>query len=120
MKKHGVTIATIVLLLAFLGASVWWAVYTWTGAEGGQISGHGWTAIVLTVVFSLVVGFGLMGLLFYSRRQGYDEPPEIDLRSPRRSMSRGLGDGQTTARATAARRLSMPVFFSAEVAISSG
>ena len=74
------TVATVLLLLAFLGVSIWWAVHTWSGAEGGQISGHGWTAIVLTVVFSLAVGFGLMGLLFYSRRQGYDEPPEIDLR----------------------------------------
>jgi hypothetical protein len=80
LKKHATTVATVLALLVFLGASIWWAIYTWTGAEGGQISGHGWTAIVLTVVFSLVVGFGLMGLLFYSRRQGYDEPPEIDLR----------------------------------------
>ena len=81
LKEYRTTIATVVLLLAFLGVSTWWAVHTWMGAEGGQISGHGWTAIVLTVVFSLAVGFGLMGLLFYSRRHGYDEPPEVDSRS---------------------------------------
>lgn len=82
MREHRTTIAIVAVLLGFLGVSVWWAIYTWTGAEGGQISGHGWTAIVLTVVFSLVVGFGLMGLLFYSRRQGFDEPPEVDPRDP--------------------------------------
>jgi len=27
------------------------------------------------VIISLAVGFGLMALLFYSSRKGYDEPP---------------------------------------------
>jgi hypothetical protein len=30
--------------------------------------------MTLGVVFSLVVGCGLMALLFYSSRHGYDEP----------------------------------------------
>jgi hypothetical protein len=36
----------------------------------------GYVAMTLGVMFSLVVGFGLMGLLFYSSRHGYDEPSE--------------------------------------------
>jgi hypothetical protein len=36
---------------------------------------HGWIALTLGVFFSFVVGFGLMGLMFYSSRKGYDEPP---------------------------------------------
>ena len=31
-------------------------------------------AMVFGVIFSLVVGIGLMALLFYSSRKGYDEP----------------------------------------------
>ncbi len=31
--------------------------------------------MALGVVLSLAVGFGLMGLVFYSSRSGYDEPP---------------------------------------------
>jgi hypothetical protein len=36
--------------------------------------------MALGVVFSLVVGIGLMALVFYSSRHGYDTPP--DLRMP--------------------------------------
>src|SRR5262245_51454098 len=34
----------------------------------------GYVALVLGVGFSLVVGVGLMALVFYSSRKGYDEP----------------------------------------------
>jgi hypothetical protein len=33
--------------------------------------------MALGVIFSLAVGFGLMALLFYSSRRGYDEPPVL-------------------------------------------
>ena len=29
------------------------------------------------VIISLAVGFGLMALVFYSSRKGYDEPPVL-------------------------------------------
>jgi hypothetical protein len=35
---------------------------------------RGWIALGPGVVFSLIVGIGLMTLLFYSSRRGYDEP----------------------------------------------
>jgi hypothetical protein len=38
------------------------------------MSGHGWIAMSLGIVFSLAVGVGLMSLVFYSSRRGYDEP----------------------------------------------
>jgi hypothetical protein len=31
--------------------------------------------MAIGIVFSLVVGVGLMALVFYSSRAGYDEPP---------------------------------------------
>jgi hypothetical protein len=34
---------------------------------------HGWLAMILGIVFTVVVGCGLMGLMFYSSRYGYDE-----------------------------------------------
>jgi hypothetical protein len=33
--------------------------------------------MALGVVFSLVVGIGLMALVFYSSRSGYDEPAKL-------------------------------------------
>jgi hypothetical protein len=33
--------------------------------------------MALGVVFSLVVGIGLMALVFYSSRHGYDGPPSL-------------------------------------------
>jgi hypothetical protein len=33
-----------------------------------------WVALAFGVGLSLLVGFGLMALLFYSSRMGYDEP----------------------------------------------
>jgi len=46
-------------------------------AEGPiEISGHILVAMILGIVFSLAVGIGLMFLVFYSARKGYDEPPE--------------------------------------------
>ncbi len=32
-----------------------------------------WVAMVLGVLFSIVIGAGLMALVFYSSRRGYDE-----------------------------------------------
>jgi hypothetical protein len=31
--------------------------------------------MILGVFFSCLVGFGLMGTIFFSSRHGYDEPP---------------------------------------------
>jgi hypothetical protein len=39
---------------------------------------EGWIALTLGVVFSLIVGIGLMTLVFYSSRQGYDEPTHFN------------------------------------------
>src|SRR5882757_9712292 len=68
----------IVVLLALLAAAVGFAYFGWTlGAGSMPVSLI--IPMVLGVVFSLAVGVGLMALVFYSSRKGYDEPPkEID------------------------------------------
>lgn len=45
----------------------------WTSTDT-EVPEAGYVALVLGVVFSLVVGAGLMALVFYSSRKGYDEP----------------------------------------------
>jgi hypothetical protein len=59
-------------LLAILGITVWWAVSAWNAVDV-EMSIHGYIAMILGIVFSLVLGCGLMGLMFYSSRHGYDD-----------------------------------------------
>jgi hypothetical protein len=69
-----------VCLLSLLAAALWFAVDTWTSIEGPPMPTFGWVALGGGVALSLIVGCGLMALLFYSHRHGYDE---IDDRSRR-------------------------------------
>jgi fatty acid desaturase len=74
MTKGNVTLA--VLLLALLAAGLALATFGWTGADPDvSLPTSVWVALIAGVVFSLIVGVGLMALLFYSSRAGYDEPP---------------------------------------------
>jgi hypothetical protein len=68
------TIALVVALLAILIAAGWFAARAWISVEGPPMPVNGYIAMTLGVVFSLIVGIGLMGLVFYSSRHGYDEP----------------------------------------------
>ena len=66
-------LAIIVPLVGLLAAAVWFAVSTWNAIEGPPIPAEGYVPMALGVVFSLVVGIGLMALVFYSSRHGYDD-----------------------------------------------
>ena len=76
------TVVTIVILLGLLIAAVWFA-YSGLIVEGAPMSGHGYAAMAIGVILSLIVGVGLMALLFYSSRHGYDEPPHYRDNPPR-------------------------------------
>jgi hypothetical protein len=67
------TVAIAVPLLALLAGALWFAVYSWSSTGGAPIPTAGYVAMALGIVFSLVVGCGLMALVFYSSRHGYDE-----------------------------------------------
>jgi hypothetical protein len=67
------TALVIVGLLALLGVTVGWAIWGWQQTAGTAMGFHGWLAMILGVVFTIVVGCGLMGLMLYSSRYGYDE-----------------------------------------------
>jgi hypothetical protein len=70
--------ALIVVLLVILGAAGWYAAQAWIAVSGPAMPTSGYVAMALGVVFSLIVGCGLMALLFYSSRHGYDEPYRAD------------------------------------------
>jgi hypothetical protein len=72
------TIVLIVALVVILAAAGWYAASAWVSLNGPPMPEAGWVAMVLGVVFSLVIGCGLMALLFYSSRHGYDEPHRAD------------------------------------------
>ena len=67
----------IVALAAILVLAILWAIYAWNSVEV-EMSVHGYVAMILGIIFSLVVGCGLMALVFYSNRRGYDEPPDLN------------------------------------------
>jgi hypothetical protein len=60
-------------LFALLAAAIWFAGSSWVHLGGTAIPFYGWLAIAGGVVFSLLVGGGLMALVFYSHRHGYDD-----------------------------------------------
>jgi len=70
------TVFVLVVLAGFLGVSVWFMITAWNSIEGAM-GVHQWIALFLGVFFSCLVGFGLMGMIFYSSRKGYDEPPNF-------------------------------------------
>ena len=44
---------------------------------GRRVLQHGYIAMALGTFFALLIGIGLMALVFYSSRAGYDEPPQL-------------------------------------------
>ena len=59
-------------LFALLAVALWFAGDSWAHLAG-DIPFYGWLAIAGGVFFSLLVGGGLMALMFYSNRHGYDD-----------------------------------------------
>jgi len=60
-------------LFALLAAALWFAGAAWLRLGGDTIPLYGWLAIAGGVFFSLLVGGGLMALMFFSSRHGYDD-----------------------------------------------
>jgi hypothetical protein len=74
MKRLG--IGQIILLVALLGMlilAIVWTISVWTESGDAVMDKHGWIALGLGTFFSLLVGCGLMALMFFSSRSGYDE-----------------------------------------------
>jgi hypothetical protein len=78
MGKNAGTAALVVVLFAFLAAAGWFAARAWLAVEGPPMPTTGYVAMALGIIFSVVIGCGLMALLFYSHRHGYDEQTQRD------------------------------------------
>jgi hypothetical protein len=80
LESLGKIALVAVPLFAILAAAGWYAARAWISVSAPPMPAVGYLAMTLGVVVSLVVGCGLMALLFYSNRHGYDEPsrPEDD------------------------------------------
>lgn len=70
----------IVVLIVLLVLAIVGVYYSGTDDLAAGVSGAGTLAMTLGVLFTMAIGFGLMGLIFFSSRRGYDEPPS---REPR-------------------------------------
>ena len=74
MKRLGmgqiVLLATLILMLVLAAA---WAIYVWKASGDVVMDKHGWIALGLGTFFSLIIGCGLMALMFFSSRSGHDE-----------------------------------------------
>jgi len=71
MNKIG--IALLVFMGALLVYAIIYAWQFWVRLANVDIGVHGWIAMILGVVMSLALGIGLMFLVFFSNRKGYDE-----------------------------------------------
>ena len=73
MKRIGVgQIAIIAALVILLVMAFVWAGSVWTSIDV-QMGRAGWLALIMGTIFSLVIGCGLMALMFFSHRSGHDE-----------------------------------------------
>ena len=66
---RALAIGSLLALLAF----VCWIAYDQWKMVAVDIPLWGWMAILGGIGFSLLVGVGLMALMYYSERHGYDE-----------------------------------------------
>ncbi|OSI67446.1 hypothetical protein BSZ21_17290 [Bradyrhizobium canariense] len=67
----------LIVLVSLLLATCVVAYLGWRLADGVDVPISGYIAMAVGVVVSLAVGFGLMALVFYSSRKGYDEAPVL-------------------------------------------
>jgi hypothetical protein len=72
MRSFG-TILLLAALMALLAGSLWYAIGVWTELESADLPLEILLAMAGGIVFSLLVGVGLMALVFYSNRRGYDD-----------------------------------------------
>jgi hypothetical protein len=79
---RALAIGTLLALLAF----VLWIAYDQWAAVSVDIPPWGWLAILAGGGFSLAVGIGLMALMYYSQRHGYDDDhvQEVERDEPKR------------------------------------
>jgi hypothetical protein len=64
----------IAALMGLLGLTLWAAYRQWILVDV-DVPAWAWISLAFGAFLSILVGGGLMALIFYSSRKGYDEPP---------------------------------------------
>ncbi|MDB5396793.1 MAG: hypothetical protein JWM91_4299 [Rhodospirillales bacterium] len=84
------TIFVVLALVIMLVAAITFSFHVWTsvGADadaggGGGMNGNGVAALVIGGIGSLILGGGLMALVFFSSRRGYDDAADLKSRQDR-------------------------------------
>jgi uncharacterized BrkB/YihY/UPF0761 family membrane protein len=73
----------IVPLVVFLIAAAYASIKMWNSmGDNGAMDGNGIAALIIGGAGTLLVGGGLMALLFYSSRRGYDDAADLKSRPP--------------------------------------
>lgn len=75
--------ALMIALVALLILTIIWVISAWSIGGDIEIGWHGWIALGLGSFFSLVIGCGLMALMFFSSRSGHDEAADPFRRKPK-------------------------------------
>ena len=65
------------VLLALLTGSLVVGYVGWTGSADADIPSAAYVVLFVGVIITLLVGCGLMALVFYSNRKGYDEQAHL-------------------------------------------
>ncbi len=85
MQRNTIIVVTVLIIL--LVSAIAFSAHVWTsvGASadaggGGTMNGNGVAALVIGGIGSLVLGGGLMALVFYSSRRGYDDAADLKSR----------------------------------------
>jgi multisubunit Na+/H+ antiporter MnhB subunit len=65
--------ALVILGAAIILALVAIGIYTWRSLGPTQMDANGYIALILGVLGTVGLGVGLMALLFFSHRYGYDD-----------------------------------------------
>ncbi len=73
MKKLALILG-VVVFLAVIAAAI---VPMWVATSGMELSGAGAAAILFMILGCFAVGGGLMFLVFYSARRGYDDDAHL-------------------------------------------
>jgi hypothetical protein len=73
MRQRLLTWIALAVAIAAVVGVVMEAAGVWSAIGVSEISLAGWLAMALGVLFSLGLGVGLMALVFFSNRRGYDD-----------------------------------------------
>ena len=81
MDRKSLILAVVLVALLVVAAGFSYHVWTSVGSDdtqGGEaMSGNGMAALILGGIGTLVLGGGLMALVFYSSRRGYDDAADL-------------------------------------------